>query len=718
MADIRAMSSVQATVAFGQKLANLLQTLVELNPRRGVDLEEVMHDILGTSGTLRQIQDLMGLDEAMGFGQTPQPTVTSAYLNEIETLAVKCDLIYKTIMLIAQKAVARDKAKKDDAELPNLENLKSELLVSPIPDPGSIKSIRLFAIVGSDDQERWIDSRIERCQEQLQWIRMGLLVHLHILKLAQLQIGSVVRDTGAFEQELISRSAVQLLRKRQVKFTKRKARQQESAQRQWELRRQVDDSDTESVTSVASSQRSSVTAKTAVDEEASVKGETPMAKSAAEFSEIDKNRPTSTNNINQKDGAAGKQGETMALSADSAGGLVARNVKGKALSSSNLSSKLEFNLPAYFFDWKQRIFGSDDKFKTDWPSTNLEAYIRHIHSFGKSTKIPFGHKRLQYGLSKVIKEGEKGTSTWSQYIELGQVTRLAVDEVVGEANRNQSRERICVAFHQYDKDSADPFILVFLSLRKEPQPISFKDAVGRTYTLPFEACRTWDAMKCTILEAFNHVEVIGPHVIEGHFDLITSKGDIILSHLWNTTIKPGAAIEMRMWPKVPLSGFYGKPPFLINPHAPNADNQARHAARMRQMQQQRMAAMRNSAPMSPGMAPPPPPPGMGFSSYRPPGGVPPGHGSFGNRPQSVVIVDYAPAKHEVTEKEDEQIMFVDFVEELEKDKTTTVADLLQKFTNLKDVPDDDCLGEFLTLGSDYDSDDSTTSSPSSEIIND
>lgn len=27
------------------------------------------------------------------------------------------------------------------------------------------------------------------------------------------------------------------------------------------------------------------------------------------------------------------------------------------------------------------------------------------------------------------------------------------------------------------------------------------------------------AMKATIIEAFNHVEVIGPHVIEGHFDL-------------------------------------------------------------------------------------------------------------------------------------------------------------------------------------------------------
>lgn len=26
-------------------------------------------------------------------------------------------------------------------------------------------------------------------------------------------------------------------------------------------------------------------------------------------------------------------------------------------------------------------------------------------------------------------------------------------------------------------------------------------------------------MKATIIEAFNHVEVIGPHVVEGHFDL-------------------------------------------------------------------------------------------------------------------------------------------------------------------------------------------------------
>lgn len=100
--------------------------------------------------------------------------------------------------------------------------------------------------------------------------------------------------------------------------------------------------------------------------------------------------------------------------------------------------------------------------------------------------------------------------------------------------------------------------------------------------------------------------------------------------------------------------------------------------------------------------PPPPPPGV---LPRPP-------------PKRIVpIIDWR-TKYEITEKEDEQLMFVDFVEELEKTKAATVADLLRKFTTLKDVVDEDSLGEFLAVDSDYDSDGSTSTSSSSEIIND
>lgn len=294
---MRVGSSIQATVALGQKLASLLQTLIELNPTSQGGFKSVHFDIEATSGTLRQLQELMSLDEAVGFEQKTQLSVTSSYLDEIENLAVKCGLIYKSIILITQKAGAREKSKEDSTQISSLENLKTELLTGSIPDPGSIKSIRVVRIPSKFDQEEWLEPRIERCQEQLQWISTGLLIHLHIFKLAQLQNGyssqhallnrhlthricrSVERNTGDFENELIYRSSIQLLHRRQVNLTKKQSRKQEKAQRKWDLERQVDSSETASVISVESSVYSSTTASTAVDDETPVNGQQPVAKS-------------------------------------------------------------------------------------------------------------------------------------------------------------------------------------------------------------------------------------------------------------------------------------------------------------------------------------------------------------------------------------------------------------------------------------------------------
>lgn len=63
-------------------------------------------------------------------------------------------------------------------------------------------------------------------------------------------------------------------------------------------------------------------------------------------------------------------------------------------------------------------------------------------------------------------------------------------------------------------------------------------------------------MEDLIKQAFLHVEVIGPHVQEGHYDLLDSKEQIILPSLWSATIKPGETVSVRMWPidKYPLPG--------------------------------------------------------------------------------------------------------------------------------------------------------------------
>ncbi|KAI5858172.1 hypothetical protein GGS23DRAFT_586903 [Durotheca rogersii] len=52
-------------------------------------------------------------------------------------------------------------------------------------------------------------------------------------------------------------------------------------------------------------------------------------------------------------------------------------------------------------------------------------------------------------------------------------------------------------------------------------PIRFKDAVGRQFVFPWEKVKTWEGMELLIRSCFAHVAVIGPHVNEGHYDLLT-----------------------------------------------------------------------------------------------------------------------------------------------------------------------------------------------------
>jgi hypothetical protein len=52
-------------------------------------------------------------------------------------------------------------------------------------------------------------------------------------------------------------------------------------------------------------------------------------------------------------------------------------------------------------------------------------------------------------------------------------------------------------------------------------------------------------MEELIRQAFLYVEGLGPHVAEGHYDLIGPNGEIILPRVWETTIEPDWAIYPR-----------------------------------------------------------------------------------------------------------------------------------------------------------------------------
>lgn len=51
-----------------------------------------------------------------------------------------------------------------------------------------------------------------------------------------------------------------------------------------------------------------------------------------------------------------------------------------------------------------------------------------------------------------------------------------------------------------------------------------------------------------IKQVFFAVEVIGPHVVKGHYDLMGPDGTIILPDTWEQFVRPNMTIRMVMWP--------------------------------------------------------------------------------------------------------------------------------------------------------------------------
>ena len=108
-------------------------------------------------------------------------------------------------------------------------------------------------------------------------------------------------------------------------------------------------------------------------------------------------------------------------------------------------------------------------------------------------------------------------------------------------------------------------------------------------------------MEDLIRQAFLHVEVIGPHVADGHYDLVGPQGDIILPQVWETVVEPDWTITMHMWPMP-------EPPPPEEPPAEAADAGV---------------VVVPEAPPDPGVPPPPPeaPPAPDGAAVAPAGGA-------------------------------------------------------------------------------------------------
>lgn len=171
MAGAEEANSVLGIVSFGLQLATTLQTYIEATREFKDRFFEIVVEINSTAATLRQLQDLLDTDEQVQDGQAKQKVFTQEGRQEIIVLTSQCGKLYTTIVVLLKKAgTAIGKGTTD-------------------PSPAEIQTLKFLTSSNLRNlQWPWLEPRIKRCQDQLQWLKISLLFNLQLATLARFQI--------------------------------------------------------------------------------------------------------------------------------------------------------------------------------------------------------------------------------------------------------------------------------------------------------------------------------------------------------------------------------------------------------------------------------------------------------------------------------------------------------------------------------------------------
>lgn len=179
MADV--VGTAVGVVGFGLQLATTLQTYMELAWEAEDALRDIVFEVNATASALRQLQTVVDADKALPDAQRASRVFKDGGLREVEALAVKCEAVYRVIVALIQKASSSDVGGREAA-----------VSSKDVPlDPSSLKPMSVFRKL----RWPWLVPRINRCQDQLRWLKISLLVALQLANLAQQKLKYVARGS-------------------------------------------------------------------------------------------------------------------------------------------------------------------------------------------------------------------------------------------------------------------------------------------------------------------------------------------------------------------------------------------------------------------------------------------------------------------------------------------------------------------------------------------
>ncbi|KAK3986141.1 hypothetical protein QBC44DRAFT_333870 [Cladorrhinum sp. PSN332] len=584
------MDNLKVTKAFctstsdlGLVLASALETLIQLTPGSKRYAEDILVEINGTASGLCELWKLVAADSIAAKEQGRPHAFTQAGLDEIRLLDVNCEKLYRTIISFTQKAARK-----------GFKTYQPPTVFDPASVLGPLTSLHTI------DWD-WLGPRVERCQEQLRWLKIMLLVDIQAGHLASLQLNtSKSRPTGSFDRELGLRVATEKLWNRQLTATREQAEPMDLKAKSQSVHTTSTPSHHVGTESDSKSPSSALTllngpGPQTLPQSPEIKMEKEGSICTTVVGDLDKSEfpsppyppkvePKTVGLMGQENldklgpsdqsKDAAMSGKLEANTNDEKGktpDICPNNETTKAedkpqpvnkanelalLSSGPFSSRM----PGFLGRWLNAIRGkrNDDRLN-EVQSQELEAWVIHDGTTGTPIKVPFGHQRLKQGLNRLLRNSK--TEPWNCYMNLTPQQREIIDHVTKFANCPGSQIRTCVAFDEIKKDGQAASYVVFFSLTPGRCSLHFKDAIGRKFAFPFELVKTWNGMNDMIKQAFLNMDVIGPHVEAGHFDLINEAGVIILPRCWTASVNPGSKITMHMWPmdKYPIPGVPRRP---------------------------------------------------------------------------------------------------------------------------------------------------------------
>ncbi|KAJ3459757.1 hypothetical protein MRS44_015830 [Fusarium solani] len=518
-------------VDLGLQLATTLQTYVEGVAGAEDRLRELSFDVASTASTLKQLEDMLNADKAVGR-------------HDIYSLSRRCEKVYQGIVRVIVGASAPPSTKgKAIARNVGLSDLTATRL----------------AHFGWNMKWPWVEPRVKACQEELRWLKMDLLLHLQVATVARIHLQQSPKQVVNLDDEsTIEAVAERLIAQRAVC---RKAALEGRRQRKSLVN--AGKADVKSEPLLAASQK---TARFEHEEKGlgnDQRGvqETQVSALATNLVQIpsfpgpgslfrpaeDSRKGSSRSHVSDDTMKETTRGNTLVTSTRSLNLVdkenVSRDLNSTLPYGNSRPSSSHFGKVGMLLD--RHTEAIKDEKDTDDPF-DIEAWTLPLPGV-EPRRLPFKREAIMQRIQLAAKNGD--VSAWDQFLALTPEQRDQAQDLVAQSGKADARARSYLALETREDD-----IIVFVAVSQNEEVVYLTDPIARTWQFSYKDFENWPVAKQQIclLEAKDaHLQ---HEITDGHFDIRAEAGALIPPMLWHQFVKPGKRLEMAMWNKhVPLS---------------------------------------------------------------------------------------------------------------------------------------------------------------------